>query len=142
MFMKNFTEYVAGFYVCQDSVLLVQKQRGPEVLHGCWNAIGGAIEDGELSEDAMAREFKEETGCTLDIDWLYQGTLTGDGFEVDFYLAKGPSFRVPTRNDVGEPLAWWSTYSPPDPLVPGIEWQLPLCLNEQSPYFNIYQTSD
>lgn len=140
--MKNFTEYVAGFYVCQDSVLLVQKQRGPEVLHGCWNAIGGKMDSGESSRAAMAREFREETGCTLDVQWSYQGTLSGDNFEVHFFLAEGTTFRAPARNDVDEPLSWWSVHSLPDPVVPGIEWQLPLCLDKRAGHFEIHQRNN
>jgi 8-oxo-dGTP diphosphatase len=48
-----------------DSVLLVQ--RGKEPLKGFWSLPGGAVEAGELVEEALRREVLEETGLTVRI---------------------------------------------------------------------------
>ncbi len=48
-----------------DRVLLVQ--RGKEPLKGFWSLPGGAVETGELVQDALIREVQEETGLEVKI---------------------------------------------------------------------------
>lgn len=48
-----------------DRVLLVQ--RGKEPLKGFWSLPGGAVETGELVQDALIREVEEETGLEVKI---------------------------------------------------------------------------
>jgi ADP-ribose pyrophosphatase YjhB (NUDIX family) len=45
------------------AVLLIKKARGPYT--GMLDLPGGSLEDGELLEEALAREIMEETGCRL-----------------------------------------------------------------------------
>lgn len=56
-------KYVVGFMFTKDgkSVVLIEKQK-PDWQKGCLNGVGGKIEGTEWSEDAMIREFREETG--------------------------------------------------------------------------------
>lgn len=63
-------EYVVGFMFdpSLQLVLLIRKNR-PDWQAGRLNGIGGKIEDGEASIDAMIREFKEEAGL-LYRSWL------------------------------------------------------------------------
>jgi 8-oxo-dGTP pyrophosphatase MutT (NUDIX family) len=58
------TLYVIGFVMGEDpdDIIMIKKLRGPDWLIGKWNAIGGKIEPGEKPEEAMAREFREESG--------------------------------------------------------------------------------
>jgi 8-oxo-dGTP diphosphatase len=57
------TEYVCGFAFSEDlgRVVLIQKKR-PDWQTGRFNGVGGHVEPGESFEQAMAREFEEETG--------------------------------------------------------------------------------
>lgn len=81
------TRYVLGFLFNKPrtSVVLIRKQK-PAWQAGLLNGIGGKIEPGEMESEAMAREFKEETGVTTDGSrWRRFCEMTGDGFTVYCY---------------------------------------------------------
>lgn len=90
-------DYVAGFLFSENlkNVALIHKQK-PAWQRGKLNAIGGKIQSGESADDAMRREFREETG--LDIaDWKRFCVLRGDSesdWRVYFYFAVGDVNKV------------------------------------------------
>lgn len=60
-------DYVCGFLFNEDKtkVLLIEKNR-PDWQKGLLNGIGGKINKDEFPEQAMIREFEEETGLFID----------------------------------------------------------------------------
>ena len=56
-------DYVAGFLFSEGltTIALIEKQK-PTWQKGKHNAIGGKIEPNETADEAMRREFREETG--------------------------------------------------------------------------------
>lgn len=67
---KRFNFRIAAYVTCKGKVLLAKHDDAP-----FYNMVGGRIQMGESSEDAIRREFKEE----LDID-EFEGSL--------FYVAE------------------------------------------------------
>jgi len=104
-----------------DSALLVE--RAGEPLKGWWSIPGGLLETGEMLEDAVRREVREETGLTAtaiaklaDIKYVYVRSW-GDKQRVfkivSFYLLRyqagrideiAPEMRVEVKRAVWIPL--------------------------------------
>ena len=82
-------DYVLGFAFDEEkqNVLLIKKTK-PDWQKGFFNGIGGKIEAGETSLEAMIREFKEECDINTDVnDWRTYGTLQCKGFSIVCYKA-------------------------------------------------------
>lgn len=57
--------------VLQDNkgrLFLLKRKKAPEA--GCWSISGGAVEYGETVEEAIIREFGEETGLADCTAWF------------------------------------------------------------------------
>lgn len=134
--------YVAGFLMRGGWVLLVEKNH-PSWQRGLLNAIGGEIEEGESPDDAMVREFKEETGLEV-TDWKLLATETGPGYEVTFYRShiSGESrWCPPPENDAGERIGW-NLMETENPCIGNLGWLLPLCLDPRDIVVHAKTTSD
>jgi 8-oxo-dGTP pyrophosphatase MutT (NUDIX family) len=104
------TQYVAGFlfYPQLQQVALIRKTR-PQWMAGKLNAIGGHIEPGEDSLQAMAREFEEEAGLAIP-NWKRFAVLSGannDGWSVDWFWAR-LAHRADLRSKTDETVFWCS----------------------------------
>lgn len=101
------------FNPLDNTVLLMRKNR-PDWQAGKLNGVGGHIETGETSRDAMVREFREETGCAIpDFLWEHVGRME--------HIQNSPEDKAPwtvsvymvnmtqtddVRTQTDEPLEW------------------------------------
>jgi ADP-ribose pyrophosphatase YjhB (NUDIX family) len=76
---------VFGYATQKDKILLVQHSYG----HERWHLPGGAVEKGESLEDAMLREFKEETGFEGVIDSCEGSIFSKTNYSVAFLYKVG-----------------------------------------------------
>lgn len=131
------TKYVLGFMFDLNNfgVLLIQKQK-PKWQKGLLNGIGGKIEEGENSLQAIIREFKEETGIEQS-DWQYVADIFDDTFRVDIYTCKTDS--VYDYKTMEEEMV---IYVLLDELkdfivVSNLDWIIPMCLDVKNINYKI-----
>ena len=60
-----------GALIFQNGLLLMI-ERGSEPYKGYWSLPGGAVETGELLEDAIRREVREETGLEVSVEHQFE----------------------------------------------------------------------
>lgn len=61
---------VAGYLIKDDKVLLIHHNKAEK-----WLPPGGHINENEVADDALIREFKEETGLDIELmDWNHVTT--------------------------------------------------------------------
>lgn len=127
-FFKKRTEYVCGlcFDMEYNNVVLITKNR-PSWQKGKLNGVGGKIQRDEFPPHAMAREFYEETGLTVQ-DWTPICTISGDGYFVFIYSACA-HYASTAMTKTDEVVRFISV----DRLreynhIPGLEWVIPLAI--------------
>lgn len=142
--MPDFTEYVVGFLIdpVTDNVLLIRKNR-PEWQRGKLNGVGGKVEPGEEAHQAMQREFREETGMTID-DWRRVLTMEFPAARVYFYRSFTSRSHLMTAStmtdevvelwEIGYLLKWPGSAR----IVPNLRWLLPLAAYTADNYRPFY----
>lgn len=127
------TQYCLGFCFndARDSVILMRKLR-PDWQAGKLNGVGGKIEENEPADEAMMREFHEETGVmTHNRSWRQFATLLGDDFAVYCYElsdSRAHDF-VKTAGDE-EVIKYHLKDSPPHEFVSNLHWLIPMAIDE------------
>jgi 8-oxo-dGTP diphosphatase len=147
------TRYVVGFLFAAPSwglnVALIRKARPAWQVDRC-NGIGGKVEGGETPADAMAREFREETGWQEPIDWQEYATLSDRrGYVVHFFRAIGSvdihlAAEANTRS-VDEPVVIWHVGNlaraiEDRKIIPNLGWLVPLALDSDIATATIVET--
>jgi 8-oxo-dGTP diphosphatase len=133
-------DYVLGFLFDdkKERVVLIEKNR-PSWQAGLLNGVGGKIELGEETtwglkwkekpQDAMRREFKEETGVDIPL-WVFNGTMSGDGFCVWVYSSFGPVDAVQTMEDEKVAIYNVDTLLRSDKVIPNLKWMIPFAIHD------------
>ncbi len=124
-------DYVLGFAFSgfnELQVLLIEKKK-PEWQAGKLNGVGGKVEGCELFEEAMAREFEEETGVTVPRDvWVRVATmLFPDARVVVFATALLPCSGPTSTTD--EKVGFESVHELPGRVLPNLRWLIPMAIN-------------
>jgi len=121
---------VCGFLFDSEmtKVVLIRKNR-PDWQKGLFNGVGGKVEEGEFAEDAMVREFEEETGMRVD-DWhaFCVHLDKANGFEVTYYMSVGDVTGAKTVTDeeieIHDVGGVWIL-----DVIPNLKWVIPMALD-------------
>lgn len=115
--------YVVGFAFGVGEVALIRKAR-PDWQKGRLNGIGGHIEEGESSHEAMVREFEEETGVEL-IYWDLFAKLQGKDWSCDFFRVFGVDLTT-LKTTTDEEVLVYPVNCLPAEILPNLRWLIPL----------------
>lgn len=139
--MNNKTRYVLGFMFDKNQwgVLLIEKKR-PKWQDGKFNGIGGKIEPGENSFQAMRREFKEETGIDY-FHWIPVVTMSGEDWEVIVYTCKTNDVHSFKRMEDEEPHYIGLHELKNFDVIPNLDWLIPMCLDVDNINYTITNKS-
>jgi ADP-ribose pyrophosphatase YjhB (NUDIX family) len=72
---------IYGVMLTDSKILMIKKSRGPYT--GQYDLPGGKLEHGEILEQALAREFDEETGVEVQGSKLITNMTTTASFEYE-----------------------------------------------------------
>lgn len=131
---------MVGFLFDTDAyrVVLIRKNR-PEWQAGKLNGVGGKVEQGESKEQAMTREFKEETGVLLE-GWHRFASLTWEQGVVHFFRHFVPPWQVDAcRTVTDENIELHPVHALLDPeqrlgVTPNLRWLVPLAAHRHDTY--------
>jgi 8-oxo-dGTP diphosphatase len=123
--------YVVGFLFrpSRNAVVTIRKTK-PAWQKGKLNGVGGKIEDGETPDQAMVREFREETGAQIVTErWTRYLVMDGPGWRVFFFYAKGED-RVSTKTEEEVVHFWYGDRdSIREAVIPNLRWAIPMALD-------------
>jgi 8-oxo-dGTP diphosphatase len=128
--MKN---YVVGFQFASNGsfVTLILKNH-PEWQAGKLNGVGGEICDGETPDEAMRREFKEETGAYI-ATWKRFAILSNKSkFCVHFFWASHAALVASMTSEFVTRYRTDDIINADDECntVPNLRWMLLMALND------------
>lgn len=124
--------YVCGFLFGRDSggyadwVALISKKR-PSWQRGRLNGIGGAIEAGETPDQAMIREFNEETGVTIP-EWRCFAILRHGSALIYMFTAESDYVELQQKTDE---FVLWKHVTEINTIhtINNLRWLIPLAMS-------------
>jgi len=121
-------EMVVGFLFSEDkkNVLLINKIK-PEWQRGKFNGIGGKVEKDEKPDQAMTREFFEESGLLVELWNLKVIAQVGLSKTLYFYYGFGNVKKAISCTE--EQVSVCEVDKLPLNLIPNLKWIIPLCLD-------------
>lgn len=134
------TEYVAGFMLDGQNVALVVKNR-PEWQKGRMNGIGGHIELDETPEQAMVREFVEETGYSEKSYWHKFAELSGEDWRVYFFWSLGDHSVLRSTTDEKIVSIPCDTINHVN-CVPNLQWLVPMARSMEHNSANLFKITE
>ena len=124
------TRYVLGFLfdpTC-TSVTLIRKNR-PDWQRGLYNGIGGHVEMNESPNDAIAREFEEETGVRIDA-WEEFCVLTDSStYVVHCYRVRSAKINGVSSTTDEEVIVCEISDLLEYPVISNLRWLIPMALD-------------
>jgi 8-oxo-dGTP diphosphatase len=129
--VNNERDYVVGFLFRNRgaNVALIRKTK-PAWQAGKLNGIGGKVEPGETIQQAMVREFKEETGALVE-DWRHFCTLTFRDARIHFFESHEGEDRIDLKTTTEEPVDWYGTAQGVvyREGIPNLRWLIPMAVD-------------
>jgi 8-oxo-dGTP pyrophosphatase MutT (NUDIX family) len=123
-------KYVGGFLFSENEkyVALIKKNR-PDWQVGKLNCIGRKIEDNETIQEAMYREFFEETGVEI-TNWKHFATLKHTEYELYFFRFFGDEiYGTKTLTDESVFLIEVENIKK-HKRIPNLDWLIPMALDK------------
>lgn len=119
-------------FLARDTGRILLSHRSLAVLEpGTWGTFGGAVDDGETEEEAVAREVLQETEYAGRFELLPLARFAhASGFTYQNYLAVVDSEFQPVLDGENQGFAWvdasalLSSDPPVQPLHPGLDYLL------------------
>jgi 8-oxo-dGTP diphosphatase len=135
---------VVGFLFSPDlnEVVLLRKTH-PQWQAGLLNGLGGHVKAGESPQDAMAREFHEESGLDFPADiWKEYARLKGKNEDEDperwilhVFCGRHPRhFEAGSKTD--EAIVIHKTGVGAQDVVPNVRWLLPMAIDVMTTKFS------
>ncbi len=136
--------YTLGFILKNDEILMVNREKNP--WKGCWNGLGGKIEEGEEPLYSMIREIEEETNLKVSpLEVVYKGSLTWNTFTAEgqglyiYLIHLNPDTTYPTPIKLSEGILDWKKIDWINDqnnlgVAYNIPYFLPFVLNDQKIY--------
>lgn len=90
-----------------DRVFVQRRSESRKLFPGCWDIVGGAVEEGEQLLDALRREIAEETG------WQLERVLARIGeaeWEADGLVHREVDFLVEVLGELATPRLEWDKH--------------------------------